>query len=120
MTSFDLIAVEEDETYRVTVVPKYGKTVTLYVQATGEVTVTRRAATRRSWYTDDKGQSRWGYAPTRSIIVPASWDVKASPASEGYITRHKSKEDAAIAATRRARRYGRMCSKPIRKASIHG
>lgn len=102
--SYDLLAVEDDSAYRVTVVPRHGKTVTLHVVQSNE-----------HWR-----ENRYIAEARRYVRVSgAYWYVKSSPdleKSPGYITRHKTKEDAAMGANRRARAYGRACSTPIRKA----
>jgi hypothetical protein len=103
--SYDLVAVDDSETYRVTVVPKHGKTVTLHVVKGAD-----------SWTTNEYDRERRRYVRSSGSY----WYVKTSPefseASPSYITRHKMKEDAAMGANRRARAYGRACSTPIGKA----
>lgn len=109
--SYELSAVHEEDGYRVTVEPKHGKTVTLYVvqstekwRRTKTETVPNPGIYRRYKTVHETGE--WWYVKTSPEI---------SDRSPGYITRHRSLEEAAVGANRRARAYGRACSTPLQK-----
>lgn len=98
--SYELEATMGEDTYQVTVTPKCGKPVTLYVQhAKGE-----SSNSAYSWHPRQL---------SRDMYV-----VKAGPDSPSYFIAHKTFEKAIISANCRARRIGRAFSKPLPRLAV--
>lgn len=97
--SYNLVAEMETDRYQITVYPKCGKPVTLYVQKAS---------------TEHNGNP---YHWRRGVVRADMWLVKASPTSRSYFTAYMDFEKAIISANIRARRIGRAWSKPIKGAS---